>query len=31
MFGYDWFNGDKGMFGMYKDNSEVWFKAKCSF
>jgi hypothetical protein len=31
MLGYDWFNGDSGMFGMYKDNSEVWFKAKYSF
>jgi hypothetical protein len=31
MLGYDWFNGDKGMFGMYKNNSEVWFKAKYSF
>ncbi|MEA3505651.1 MAG: DUF1302 family protein [Bacteroidota bacterium] len=31
MLGYDWFNGDKGMFGMYKDNSEIWFKAKYSF
>ena len=29
--GYDWFNGDKGMFGLYKNNSEVWFKAKYSF
>lgn len=29
--GYDWFHGDKGMFGMYKDNSEYWMKAKFSF
>ncbi len=29
--GYDWFHGDKGMFGMYKDNSEMWIKAKYSF
>ncbi|MBE9469342.1 MAG: hypothetical protein IMY72_13640 [Bacteroidetes bacterium] len=29
--GYDCFHGDKGMFGMYKNNSEVWFKAKYSF
>lgn len=31
MLGYDWFQGDKGMFGLYKNNSEVWFKAKYSF
>lgn len=31
MLGYDWFNGDKGMFGMYENNSEIWFKAKYSF
>ncbi len=31
MLGYDWFYGDAGMFGLYKDNSEVWFKAKYSF
>ncbi len=31
MFGYDWFKGDKGMFGLYKNNSEVWFKAKYNF
>lgn len=31
ILGYDWFNGDKGMFRMYKDNSEIWFKAKYSF
>ncbi len=29
--GYDHFQGDKGMFGMFKDNSEVWIKAKYSF
>lgn len=29
--GYDHFQGDKGMFGAYKDNSEVWVKAKYSF
>lgn len=29
--GFDWFGGDKGMFGTYKDNSEVWIKAKYSF
>ena len=31
MAGYDWFYGDKGMFGMYKDNSEYWVKAKFNF
>jgi hypothetical protein len=31
MLGYDWFHGDKGMFGLYKNNSEVWIKAKYSF
>ncbi|MBI9069252.1 MAG: hypothetical protein JEZ09_18285 [Salinivirgaceae bacterium] len=31
MAGYDWFLGDKGMFGMYKDNSEYWVKTKFSF
>lgn len=31
MAGYDWFGGDKGMFGMYKNNSEVWIKGKYSF
>ena len=31
MAGYDWFNGDKGMFSYYKDNSEFWVKAKFSF
>ena len=31
LIGYDWFYGNKGMFGLYKDNSEYWFKAKYSF
>lgn len=31
MLGYDWFNGNEGMFGMYQHNSEIWFKAKYSF
>ncbi|MCK4464894.1 MAG: hypothetical protein KAU83_04210, partial [Bacteroidales bacterium] len=31
LIGYDWFYGDKGMFGLYKNNSEIWFKAKYSF
>ncbi|WP_329905126.1 DUF1302 family protein [Porphyromonas pogonae] len=29
--GYDWFGGNKGMFGMYSKNSEAWIKAKYSF
>ncbi len=29
--GYDHFEGDKGMFGVFKNNSEVWIKAKYSF
>lgn len=29
--GYDWFHGNKGVFGRYKDNSEIWMKAKYSF
>ena len=29
--GVDLFGGDGGMFGMYKDNSEVWIKLKYSF
>ncbi len=29
--GFDWFNGNKGLFGYYKNNSEYWFKAKYSF
>lgn len=31
IMGYDWFNADKGMFAYYKDNSELWLKAKYSF
>ncbi len=31
LIGYDWFHGDKGMFGLYKNNSEYWFKAKYCF
>ncbi len=31
MIGYDHFEGDKGMFGIYKNNSEVWLKAQYSF
>ncbi len=31
LIGYDHFEGDKGMFGMFKNNSEVWIKAKYSF
>ncbi len=30
LIGYDHFEGDKGMFGFYKNNSEVWIKAKYS-
>ena len=29
--GVDLFGGDGGMFGVYKDNSEVWVKVKYSF
>lgn len=29
--GYDHFKGDKGMFGIYKNNSEIWAKLKYSF
>jgi hypothetical protein len=29
--GFDIFIGDKGMFGQFKDNNEVWVKAKYSF
>ena len=29
--GYDFFHADKGKFAMYKQNSEVWLKAKYSF
>ncbi len=31
LMGYDHFEGEKGMFGLFKDNSEVWIKAKYSF
>ena len=29
--GVDWFHGDSGTFGHYKENSQVWVKAKYSF
>lgn len=29
--GYDWFGGNEGIFGIYRNNSEVWIKAKYSF
>ena len=29
--GYDWFGGNEGVFGTYKNNSEIWAKAKYSF
>lgn len=29
--GYDWFGGDKGIFGLYKHNSEIWARAKYNF
>lgn len=29
--GFDWFSGNKGIFSMYKNNSEFWTKAKYSF
>ncbi len=29
--GFDLFKGNKGMFSYYKDNSEMWIKAKYSF
>ncbi len=29
--GYDHFEGNEGMFGYYKDNSEIWLKLKYSF
>lgn len=29
--GYDWFGGNEGIFGRYKNNSEIWAKAKYSF
>ncbi len=31
MAGFDWFHGDKGLFGRYNDNSEIFVKAKFSF
>ncbi|PID89403.1 MAG: hypothetical protein CSB01_02155 [Bacteroidia bacterium] len=31
LVGYDHFGGDKGIFGMFKNNSELWIKAKYSF
>lgn len=31
LLGYDHFHGDKGTFSLYKNNSEVWIKAKYSF
>ncbi|RNC64492.1 hypothetical protein [Proteiniphilum sp. X52] len=27
----DWFGGNEGLFGVYKNNSELWIKAKYSF
>ena len=29
--GIDWFSGESGLFGQYRDNSQVWIKAKYSF
>jgi hypothetical protein len=29
--GFDWFQGDGGLFGQYNENSQVWVKAKYSF
>jgi len=29
--GFDMFIGDKGMFGQFEDNNELWIKAKYSF
>ncbi len=29
--GYDWICGDKGMFAIYRNNSEYWVKAKFGF
>ncbi len=29
--GYDWFGGTEGVFGMYKNNSEIWIRARYSF
>lgn len=31
MLGYDYFHADKGMFNIYKKNSEIWLKLKYSF
>ncbi len=31
LIGYDHFGGNKGQFQAYKNNSEIWFKAKYSF
>lgn len=31
LMGYDHFEGDKGMFGVYNKNSEIWVKVKFSF
>lgn len=31
LLGYDHFYGNRGMFGIYKDNSEAWIKVKYNF
>ena len=31
IIGYDLFHGDKGMFAVYRHNSEYWVKLKYSF
>ena len=31
LVGLDYFGGEKGQFGSYNDNSQVWFKTKYSF
>ena len=31
IIGYDFFHGDKGMFAVYRHNSEYWVKLKYSF
>lgn len=31
LVGFDFFDGNNGMFGQYKDNNEIWMKAKYSF
>ena len=31
MCGVDWFEGNNGLFGRYKNNSEIWIKAKYNF